>query len=44
MGKDYGEAGAGALKAVLEQGMAVRIDGHLEEMAERGEADRRNGS
>ena len=33
-----------ALKGVLEQGMAARIDRHLEEMAERGEADRRNGS
>ena len=33
-----------ALKAVLEQGMAARNDRHLDEMAERGEADRRNGS
>ena len=40
-GEDYREAGALALKAVLEQGMAARIDRHLEEMAERGEADRR---
>ena len=43
-GKDYREAEALALKAVLEQGMAARIDCHLEEMAERGEADRRNDS
>ena len=39
-----GRAGAEALKGVLEQGMAARIDGYLAEMAERGEADRRNGS
>ena len=43
-GEDYRRAGAEALKGVLEQGMAGRIDRHLEEMAERGEADRRNGS
>ena len=43
-GEDYWEAGALALKTVLEQGMAARIDRHLEGMAERGEADRRNGS
>ena len=43
-GEDYREAGALALKAVLEQGIAARIDRHLEEMAEGGEADRRNGS
>ena len=43
-GEDYRRAGALALKAVLEQGMAAQIDRHLEEMAARGEADRRNGS
>lgn len=43
-GGDYRRAGALALKAVLEQGMAAQIDRHLEEMAARGEADRRNGS
>ena len=43
-GEDYRRAGAEALKGVLERGMAARTDGHLEEMAERGEADRRNGS
>ena len=43
-GEDYRRAGALALKGVLERGMAARIDGHLEEMARRGEADRRNGS
>ncbi len=43
-GEDYRRAGVDALKEVLEQGMAERIDGHLEAMAERGEADRRNGS
>ena len=39
-GEDYREAGALALKAVLEQGMAARIDRHLEEMAGRGETCR----
>lgn len=43
-GEDYRRAGAAALKGVLEQGMAARVDRHLDEMAERGEADRRNGS
>ena len=43
-GEDYREAGAKALKEVLERGMAGRIDRHLEEMAEQGCADRRNGS
>ena len=43
-GEDYRRAGAEALKGVLERGMAARVDRHLEEMAERGEADRRNGS
>ena len=43
-GEDYRRAGPEALKGVLEQGMAGRIDRHLEEMAEPGEADRRNGS
>ena len=44
MGRGLPGGRALALKAVLEQGMAARIDRHLEEMAERGEADRRNGS
>ena len=43
-GEDYRRAGAEALRGVLEQGMAARVDRHLAEMAERGEADRRNGS
>ena len=43
-GKGLWGGGGGALKAVLEQGMAVRIDGHLEGMEERGEADGRNGT
>ncbi len=43
-GEDYRRAGAEALKGVLERGMAARVDRHLEEMAERGESDRRNGS
>ena len=43
-GEDYRRAGALALKGVLERGMAARVDRHLEEMAERGCADRRNGS
>lgn len=43
-GEDYRRAGAEALKGVLERGMAARVDRHLEEMAARGCADRRNGS
>lgn len=43
-GEDYRRAGAEALKGVLERGMAARVDRHLEEMAERGCTDRRNGS
>jgi transposase-like protein len=43
-GEDYRQAGAAALKEVLETHMAGGIDRHLEEMAARDEADRRNGS
>ena len=43
-GEDYRQAGAQALKEILEGRMAAEIDRHLEEMAARGEADRRNGS
>ena len=42
--EDYRQAGASALKAVLEGRMARRLDRHLEEIAARGAADRRNGS
>ena len=41
---DYREAGRRALQEILEGQMRGRIDRHLEEMARRGEADRRNGS
>ena len=43
-GEDYRQAGALALKDVLEGRMAAGVDRHLEEMAARGAADRRNGS
>jgi len=43
-GDDYRRAGAAALKEVLEGQMAGGIDRHLEEMARREMADRRNGS
>ena len=43
-GEDYRCAGGRALKDVLEGQMAAGIDHHLAEMAERDEADRRNGS
>ncbi len=43
-GEDYRRAGALALKDVLEGRMAAGVDRHLEEMAARGAADRRNGS
>jgi len=43
-GDDYRLAAGEALKAVLEGRMAAALDRHLDEMAERGEADRRNGS
>ena len=43
-GEDYRRAGALALKDVLEGRMAAGVDRHLDEMAERGAADRRNGS
>jgi len=42
-GEDYRQAGACALKEVLEAGMAEGIDRHLAEMAARDVADRRNG-
>jgi putative transposase len=41
---DYREAGRRALQEILQGQMRHRIDRHLEEMARRGEADRRNGS
>ncbi len=43
-GEDYRRAAADALKSILAGRMETAIDRHLEEMAERGEADRRNGS
>lgn len=42
-GEDYRQAGRQALKEVLEGRMGEAVDRHLAEMAERGEADRRNG-
>lgn len=41
---DYRQAGRQALGGILEERMNDRIDRHLEDMAQRGEADRRNGS
>ncbi len=41
---DYRVAGWQALQGILEEQMRDRIDRHLEEVAHRGEADRRNGS
>jgi len=41
---DYRVAGRRALQGILEGQMRYRIDRYLEEMARRGEADRRNGS
>jgi transposase-like protein len=43
-GEDYRFAAGSALKEVLEGRMAAGIDRHLAEMAERGAADRRNGT
>ncbi len=43
-GEDYRQAGGAALKEVLEGRMAAGIDRHLADMAERGAADRRNGT
>jgi transposase-like protein len=43
-GEDYRHAAAAALKDVLEDRMAGGVDRHLEEMARRAVADRRNGS
>jgi hypothetical protein len=43
-GEDYRRAAAQALQEVLERRMAAAVDGHLEEMERRGEADRRNGA
>ena len=43
-GEDCRRAGPLALKAALELSMAAREERRLEEMAERNEADRRNGS
>ena len=42
-GEDYRAAGRAALVEILEGQMALRVDRHLEEMARRGRADRRNG-
>jgi len=41
---DYRHAAGDALKDILAGRMAAEIDRHLDEMAARGEADRRNGS
>jgi putative transposase len=41
---DYRQAGRRALERILEDQMRDRIDRHLEEMARRGESDRRNGT
>jgi putative transposase len=41
---DYRQEGRKALSQILEERMKDRIDRHLEQMAERGEEDRRNGS
>lgn len=43
-GEDYGRVGTEALKGVLEPSTATRVDSHLEEMADRGCPDRRNGN
>jgi len=43
-GDDYRRAAGVALKDILEGRMGCGIDRHLAEMAERGAADRRNGS
>lgn len=43
-GEDYRHAARAALKDILEGRMAAGIDRHLAEIAERGAADRRNGS
>ncbi len=43
-GEDYRTAGRAALAEILEGQMALRVDRHLEEMAQRGQADRRNGA
>ncbi len=42
-GEDYRAAGRAALVEILEGQMALRVDRHLEEIARRGQADRRNG-
>ncbi len=42
-GEDYRHAARAALKDVLEGRMAAGVDRHLEDMAARDEADRRNG-
>src|SRR5450432_3105737 len=43
-GEDYRHAAGDALKGILAGRMAAEIDRHLDEMAARGQADRRNGS
>ncbi len=43
-GEDYRGAGAQALKGIMEGRMLAAVDHHLEEMARRDEADRRNGT
>ena len=44
MGDDHRRAGGRALAEIFEGRMTEAIDRHLEEMAARGRADRRNGS
>lgn len=43
-GEDYRPLGRTALARLLEERMASEVEHHLARMAERGEADRRNGS
>ena len=43
-GAEYRAAGRAALAEILEGQMALRVDRHLEEMAARGTAERRNGA
>ncbi len=41
-GEDYRAAGRAALVEILDGQMALRVDRHLEEMARRGQVDRRD--
>jgi transposase-like protein len=43
-GEDCRPLARQALRTILEDSLAVRVDAHLLRMAERGEADRRNGT